>query len=75
MAIDTYAKRISAACSRRLPWLRRFFPRPTGSMTVADRQQAGFMYNGFVADDPSLPAIELSATIDRTAEIEGKLLR
>jgi hypothetical protein len=46
MAIDTQAKRMSAVGSRRLPWMRRFTPKPDGTVAVADRQSVGFVYGG-----------------------------
>lgn len=48
MAIDTAAKRNSAICTRRLPWMRRFSPIPSGSITQADRQQLGYTYIGIL---------------------------
>lgn len=45
MPVDTQAERCSAIATRRLPWFRRFWPIPDGTMDSADRAQLGFVYN------------------------------
>ena len=62
MAIDTAAKRCSAIATRRLPWFRRFEPRPDATVDLADRQQLGFVYRGIAA-----AAAEIAATWTESA--------
>lgn len=44
MSIDNAYERRAAVCCRRLPWFRRFWPGPDGSMDQADRMQLAFVY-------------------------------
>lgn len=62
MAINTAAKRKSACASRRLPWLRRHLPFPTGTVDQADREQAAFDYIGIAAASP--PAVTAYLRMD-----------
>lgn len=52
MAIDTAAKRRSAVATRRLPWFRRFYPAPDGTVDQADRQSLAFVYGGIAGTPP-----------------------
>jgi len=54
MAIDTAAKRNSAIATRRLPWMRRFAPIPSVSITASSRQQVAWSYVGIA---PFLPFV------------------
>ena len=75
MAVDTQAKRISAVCTRRLPWFRRFYPVPDGTVAESDRRHMGFSYAGLDTYDPGLPVADVIAVIDRTAEVSATILR
>ena len=75
MAVDTQAKRVSAVCTRRLPWFRRFWPVTDGTVSESDRRHMGFSYSGIEAYDPTLPVADVIAVIDRTAEVSATILR
>lgn len=63
MAIDTEAKRRSAAGAKRLPWFRRFLPKPDGAIAQTDRQSLAFVYSGIAAAQAqSYPGLDYTAS-------------
>ena len=66
MAIDTASKRRSSAAARRMPWMRRFLPKPDGTIGQADRQQGAWVYGGILA---AIPEVDQTINICLTVEI------
>jgi hypothetical protein len=71
MAIDTAVKRRSSVAARRMPWMRRFTPKPDGSVSQADRQQGPWVYVGIAAAEVVADAtINICLTVEICTALE-----